>query len=422
MIALLAAGLLLVAPTPRPNVLFVLADDLAHDAVRALGNPDVHTPTLDALAGRGFVCRNAYNQESMIPAVCAPSRTMILTGRHLFRIPDPRVTQYAGPTLGATFRQAGYATACVSKPGNSFLAGHRAFETVVHQPHAGADTMARTTDAAIQFVGGAGDRPFFLYFAPTVPHDPRTAEARFHARYKPDALTLPRNFRPTAVPTGDPPVRDELLAAVPRDPAAMRHHLADYYACVTGFDHHLGRLLDAVRTAGKLDTTLVVVTSDQGLAVGGRHGLMGKQHLYEHTKPPLVVAGPGVRPGRSEALAYLFDLNPTLCELAGVMLPDGLDGRSLAGVLAGSAMAVRPTVYAVYRDTQRMVRDARWKLLWYPKAGRTQLFDLQADPYELHDRGGDPAHADTLARLRRELADRRAAFADDRVPAPGGHS
>lgn len=411
-------ALAVAAPAKPPNVLFVLADDLAPDAVRALGNPDVHTPTLDALVGRGFAFTNAYNQGSMIPAVCAPSRTMMLTGRHLFRIPDPRAKGYAGPTLGATFRAAGYATACVSKPGNSFAVGHRAFETVAHVPHVGAETMAKTTDAAVQFVRGAGDRPFFLYFAPTVPHDPRTAEARFHARYTPEALTLPRNFRPTAVPAGDPPIRDEGLAAVPRDPAEMRRQLAEYYACVTGFDHHVGRLLDAVKAAGKLDDTLIVFTSDQGLAVGGRHGLLGKQHLYEHVKSPLVLAGPGVKSGRSAALTYLFDLYPTLCDLAGVKRPDGLDGASLAPVIAGTAERVRPTLYAAYSDTQRMVRDDRWKLLWYPKTGRLQLFDLHADPDELHDRSADPAHADTLARLKRELAERRTAFGDTKVPPP----
>lgn len=413
----LAAALLLAAPAP-PNVLFVLADDLACDAVRALGNPDVRTPTLDALAARGFVFTNAYNQGSMIPAVCAPSRTMILTGRHLFRIPDPRAKSYDGPTLGGTFRAAGFRTGCVSKPGNSFLVGHQAFETMVHVPHAGAETMAKTTDAAVEFVKAGGDKPFFLCFAPTVPHDPRTAEARFHALYQPEALTLPRNFRPTPVPSGDPPIRDEQLAPLPRDPAEMRRQLADYYACVTGFDHHLGRLLDAVKAAGKLDNTLVVFTSDQGLAVGGRHGLLGKQHLYEHVKPPLVIAGPGVKPGRSDYLVYLFDLFPTACDLAGLPPPAGVDGKSLAAVLHGLDGLVRPTIYAAYSDTQRMVRVGRWKLLWYPKTNRLQLFDLQTDPDELSDKSGDPAHADTLARLKREMRDQRTAFGDTKAPPP----
>ena len=79
----------------------------------------------------------------------------------------------------------------------------------------------------------------------------------------------------------------------------MRRHLADYYACISSLDHHLGRVLDAVKATGQLDNTLVVFTSDQGLAVGGRHGLMGKQNLYEHVKPPLIVAGPGVPKGKS---------------------------------------------------------------------------------------------------------------------------
>src|SRR5687768_14500286 len=161
----------------RPNVLFVLADDQRSDTVRALGNPEIHTPTLDALAGRGFAFTNAYCQGSMVPAVCTPSRTMLLTGRSLFRIPDPRAKVYDGPTLGGVFKAAGYDTLCVSKPGNSFRYAHEQFGTVVHVPHVGAATSRRCADAAIDFLKNRkSDAPFFVYLAPSMPHDPRTAE------------------------------------------------------------------------------------------------------------------------------------------------------------------------------------------------------------------------------------------------------
>ncbi|WP_254053690.1 sulfatase-like hydrolase/transferase [Singulisphaera sp. GP187] len=84
----------------RPNILLVVTDDQRADTIRALGNPEIETPVQDALVGRGFVFRNAYCQGSMIPAVCAPSRTMLLTGKSLFRIPAPNARSYAGPTLG----------------------------------------------------------------------------------------------------------------------------------------------------------------------------------------------------------------------------------------------------------------------------------------------------------------------------------
>lgn len=401
----------------RPNVLLILTDDQRFDTIHALGNAEVRTPNLDHLAGRGFAFTNAYCQGSMVPAVCTPSRTMLLTGKSLFRIPNPRAKTYAGPTLGGEFTKAGYATLCVSKPGNSFQAGHRAFGKVVHVPHVGAATNRRCADAAIAFLNAQkGDQPFFVYFAPSMPHDPRTAEPEYHKLYDPAKLTLSKNFLPRhPFDNGELQVRDEKLAAIPRDPAEMRQHLADYYACISSLDHHIGRMLDTIKAKGQLDNTLIIFTSDQGLAVGGRHGLMGKQNLYEHVKPPLLVAGPGVPKGTSGALAYLFDLPPTLCDYAGLPVPKAWEGSSLLPVMKGEKKAVRDTLFAAYRDVQRMVRDERWKLIWYPKAGRFQLFDLAHDPDEMHDLSDQPEHADRLSAMKKRLAKQQGHWAD---PAP----
>jgi arylsulfatase A-like enzyme len=398
----------------RPNVLLVVADDQRFDTVRALGNSEIHTPTLDGLAGRGFVFTNAYCQGSMVGAVCAPSRTMLLTGRSLFRIPAPNAKTYDGPTLGGVFKSAGYATLCVSKPGNSFRVGHDAFGKVVHIPHVGAPTNQKCADAAIDFIAGhKGDRPFFVYLAPSMPHDPRTAEEKFHRLYDPAKLTLSKNFLPRhPFDNGELAVRDEKLAAVPRTEEEMRRHLAEYYACISSLDHHLGRVLEAVRAKGQLDNTLVVFTSDQGLAVGGRHGLMGKQNLYEHVKPPLILAGPGVPKGKSDALVYLFDLFPTLCDFAGVEVPKACEGASLVPVVKGEKEAVRESLFAAYKDVQRMVRDGRWKLIWYPKADRSQLFDLAGDPDEVADLSGKPEHAGRLAAMRKLLAEQQVKWGD----------
>ena len=97
----------------------------------------------------------------------------------------------------------------------------------------------------------------------------------------------------------------------------MRQHLADYYACVSDLDEQVGRILKKLSELGWAENTIIIFSSDQGLAVGGRHGLMGKQNLYEHVKPPLILAGPGIPHGQSDALVYLYDLFPTICELAG---------------------------------------------------------------------------------------------------------
>lgn len=402
----------------RPNVLFVFTDDQRFDTIAALGNKEIITPTLDALVGRGFTFTNAYCQGGNSPAVCVPSRTQLLTGRSTFRTPNPQAKTYDMPTLGKTFRNAGYATLCVSKPGNSFRAAHDHFEKVVHIPHVGAQTNARCADAVIDYLKTVDEKkPFFIYYAPSMPHDPRTAEPEFHKLYAPDKLTLSRNFRKEVpVDFGVLDIRDEKLVAYPRDPAEMRKHLAEYYACITSLDHHLDRILDALKAAKQLDNTLIVFTSDQGLAVGGRHGLMGKQNLYEHFKSPLVIAGPGIPKGQSDALVYLYDLYPTCCEATGVDVPKECDGSSLLPVIAGKKKTVRDTLFGVYMNTQRMVRDDRFKLLWYPKIEKVELFDLAADPDELANLAADPKHTDTLARMKKLMAAEQEHFGD-KLPA-----
>jgi arylsulfatase A-like enzyme len=411
----LASGSRLTA-ADKPNVIFVLADDQRFDTIAALGNGEIKTPNLDKLVARGFTFTNAYCQGSMVPAVCAPSRTMILTGRSLFRIPSPQAKTYDGPTLPGVFGAAGYATLHVGKPGNSFRAAHQKFDKNVEIAHQNAPTAQKCADAVIDFVKAHdGKKPFFVYLAPAVPHDPRVAPAEFHKLYDPAKLTLSKNFmKRHPFDNGELEVRDERLAPVPRTEADMRKHLADYYATITNLDHELGRVLDAVKSAGHADNTLVVFTSDQGLAVGGRHGLMGKQNLYEHFKSPLVIAGPGVPKGKSDALVYLFDLFPTLCDLAGVAVPKGVEGESLAPVMTGKQTG-RKRLFAAYKDVQRMVRDRTCKLIWYPKVEKFQLFDLSTDPDELKDLSEDEAYAKQFAELRAAMAREQKAWGD---PAP----
>ena len=153
-------------------------------------------------------------------------------------------------------------------------------------------------------------------------------------------------------------------------------------------------------------------TSDQGLAVGGRHGLMGKQNLYEHFKSPFILNGPGIRKGRSDALVHMHDLLPTICSLAGASIPAGVEGADLAPVIRGEKRSVRDHAFGVYKDVQRMTRDSRFKLIWYPKVRRYQLFDLKADPWELRDLSADAAHSPKVSELKKVLARQMDEFSD----------
>jgi arylsulfatase A-like enzyme len=195
-------------------------------------------------------------------------------------------------------------------------------------------------------------------------------------------------------------VRDEQLAPWPRTVEDTKQQIADYYACVTGLDHHVGRIIERLRIEGQLESTIVVFSGDNGLSLG-EHGLFGKQNLYEFggMHVPLVIAGPGIPKGKTDALVYLMDLLPTFSELAGAKTPEGVEGKSLLPVIKGRESKVRDTLYTAYKNCQRAVRDERWKLIRYPLVNVTQLFDLSIDPLELENLSDKPEHADKLREM-----------------------
>ncbi len=426
------------APTREPaNVLFLLADDMRFDTIRSLGNRDIQTPNLDRLVRGGFAFTHAFCMGSMVPAVCVPSRAMLMTGRTLFRATASPTDGIIPPQLATwpeTMKQAGFATLGVGKWHNDrasfarlFTGGGPVFfggmsdqvRIPVHDFDPGG-VYARTNeriagvfsselfaDAAITFLRQPGERPFFLHVAFTAPHDPRMAPKAFADRYSPAKIPLPKSFLPEhPFDNGEMKVRDEQLLPWPRTADAVRREIAAYYAMITHLDAQIGRILDALEASGRAGSTLVIFAGDNGLALG-RHGLLGKQNLYEHSvRVPLIFSGPGIPKGRrSDALCYLFDLFPTVMDWASLPRPDSVEGRSLWPILTGRQAAVRDVVMGAYRDVQRMVRTDRWKLIWYPQIQKYQLFDLQADPDELHDVSSRSANKSMLATLKMKLVE-----------------
>jgi arylsulfatase A-like enzyme len=224
--------------------------------------------------------------------------------------------------------------------------------------------------------------------------------------YDANSLSLSPNFMPEhPFDNGELNIRDEQLA-----------RLAAYYACISDLDEQVGRIIDTLHELDYAQNTIVIYSSDQGLAVGGRHGLMGKQNLYEHVKSPLIIAGPGIPHGKSNALVYLYDLFPTICDFAQLATPEIVEGISLLPVIHGEA-AGREYLFAAYRDCQRMVRDRRWKLIDYHVAGEhhSQLFDLQEDPHELVNLADSKEFQEILQRLRVELRRHAHEFGDPMV-------
>ncbi len=160
-------------------------------------------------------------------------------------------------------------------------------------------------------------------------------------------------------------------------------------------------------TCGKpneLDNTIVIFSGDNGLSLGD-HGLFGKQNVYEYggMHVPLLIAGPGIPTGRSDALAYLFDLFPTICDFTSTPIPAVVESKSLVPVMTGESKAVRDYLFTAYKP-QRAVRTDHWKLIRYTHINKTQLFDLQTDPRETNDLADKPDHAGKVEEMMALLA------------------
>ena len=400
------------AATPRPpNILHLHADDLRADGLHALGTDLLRTPNLDTIVARGRTFTHAYTQGSMEGAVCQPSRAMLLTGKSWRRVPGRKDPVDPATTLPGVIAAAGYSTFHVGKSGNGFIQGLNAFQTNIiiddRTPELRTDSSERHADAVLGFLQqrGANAQPFYIYVAPPVPHDPRVAPAEFTKLYDPAKIPLSAAFLPQHPwDNGEMAVRDELLAPWPRTPADTKQQLAEYYASISAWDHQIGRIFAALKASGEWENTIIVVSSDNGLSMGD-HGLFGKQNVYEFggMHVPLVVAGPGIASGRSEALVYLLDLFPTFADFAHATAPAGIEGHSLVPILQGKQTKVRDVLYTGYKDGQRAIRNDRWKLIRYTLVDRTQLFDLSVDPHELNNLAGKPEYADKVAALTAAL-------------------
>ncbi len=420
--------LLLVMASPlvadeRPNILLLFADDQRADTIAELGNDVIQTPNLDALVRSGFHFNRAYCMGAMQGAVCVPSRAMLNSGRSLFNIQE---NLKGITTIGELLGQQGYTTFGTGKWHNqqesflrSFEQGRNVFfggmgdhtRVKLVDVNDGQTTNERIgdkfsstlfADAAVDFLQSRdGAQPFYAYVAFTAPHDPRQAPDDYIHRYAPDQIPLPENYLPqhpffNGWMTG----RDETLAPWPRTKTIVRHQLAEYYGLISHLDFEIGRVLQALEESGQADNTIVIYSADHGLAVGS-HGLLGKQSVYEHSmRAPLIFRGAGIPPGEaSDALVYLFDIFPTVCDLTGVAPPEGVDGQSLAPIWRGEQAGVRDSLFLAYEKFMRSVRDDRWKLIRYPHIHKTQLFDLENDPHELHDLAGDHRQARRIARM-----------------------
>jgi arylsulfatase A-like enzyme len=254
-----------------------------------------------------------------------------------------------------------------------------------------------------------------MYVGFNAPHDPRQAPEEFLQMYPIDAIKVPPNYLPQhPFDQGDYKTRDELLAPFPRTELDVKMHRREYYAIISHLDAQIGRILEALNASGQRSNTYVILTADHGLAVG-EHGLMGKQNQYERSmRMPLIVRGPGIQPGKTvDALVYQHCMYATTCELAGIPVPPHVGFPSLAPMLRDpSPKPLYDAVFGWLNVLQRSVRTRQHKLILYTQINRYQLFDLEQDPWEMHDLIDDAAHQPIqlqmvarLKQLQAELGD-----------------
>ncbi|APX34088.1 hypothetical protein BH708_16800 [Brachybacterium sp. P6-10-X1] len=368
----------------RPNIVQIVMDDLGCGDLGCTGSPLIATPRMDAAAAEGLLIEQAY---SAAPT-CTPSRAALLTGRYaqrvgLHRVVFPEETEGLSSferTIADVLGDVGYRCAAFGKwhlgDGPEHNPLRHGFEEFFGLPYSndmdplylvdGEDPVAgevdqtlltkQYTDRAMDFISRQGDAPFFVHLAHTFPHIPLHVEAPF--RGVSEAGTY-----------------------------------GDTVECV---DHHIGRLLDHLDGLGLRESTLVVITSDNGpWFEGSTAGLRGRKiDCYEGgVRAPLIVRWPGIVPAgaRSEDVVSLLDLPVTYAALTGATMPADrpIDGIDRTAVLLGAEAPPRPPLFFCSHWDLHAVRDGRWKL-HLQRIGRDrrelpQLFDLSRDPQESYD-------------------------------------
>ena len=438
----------LVSQTPtvsgrRPNILFIIVDDQSpFDFKFYNSSSTLHAPCIEKLAREGMVFDAAYHMGAFSGAVCTPSRHMVMCGRTVWHLPigpkmprpekgkprQPYVAPHCPPelesnTLATVFNRAGYDTMRTCKRGNSYEKANQQFTVRNDATKRGgtAETGSQWHgDQVINFLTDrekSGDEdPFLIYFGLSHPHDTRDGTPQYLAKYgstnHTDKKELPASHaKQPPVPSNWLPhhpfdnthmdVRDEVSVSGVwgnRDTQTIRNEIGREYACSENIDAQVERVLEKLTAMGEVENTWIFYTSDHGIAIG-RHGLQGKQNLYEHTwRVPLIVKGPGVRPGsRMPGNTYLGDTLATLCAITGVTPPSTDEGKSFLPVLEEKTETVRDVLYGVYCGGQkpgmRSVRKGDWKLIKYesPSGGlHTQLFNIQENPHEFLAEHHDP--------------------------------
>jgi len=421
------------------NILFIVVDDMGHADMSCAGHSLLKTTHLDRLAAKGVRFTHAFTPYP----ICSTSRAAILTGKDSWtngclmnEVPiAPGTVQF--PMLVS---KAGYECHYIGKWHNDGKPWTRGFTSGSYQAVGGMyprerggqtkpwvtdfgsdvsrqiDRFSTTLfcDGAVDFLDQhqSNDKPFLMYLSLTVPHDPWMPPQEYLDLYPEESIPLPNNFLPR--PHGKwysdwhgTHLRDQVLMPFPRTAEGVRDVTRRYYATVTHMDHEIGRVLDKLEKKHLSENTVVIFVADHGISLGS-HGFSGKQTMYEEgIRTPLIIRHPGLKKNRriNSNMVSLMDFFPTICEVAGVDVPEDIEGKSLLRLYQGTGSPIRNEVFATFisephRWNVRAIRTTRYKYIKHLTTDEVELFDLQCDPDEMTNLADTASHR----KIQRSLA------------------
>lgn len=458
--------LLIAAPAPfaqtarnkqakPPNIIFIMSDDHAAQAISAYGSKLIKTPNIDRMADEGMRFENCFVTNS----ICTPSRAAILTGKysHLNGVPVFNSIDGSQPMLQKYLQGAGYYTGMIGKwhlgsdptgfdywnilPGQGAYYDPVLIEKGQRKKYNGYATDI-ITDLSLDFIKNRPtDKPFFLMCHHKAPHRPWQPNEKYRKQFENVNVPEPETFNDDYAGRSDAPrqatnhidtdLNETDLKMKP--PAGLsgqelkkwkyQRYMRDYLACVASVDENIGRMLDYLDKNGLAENTMVIYTSDQGFFLG-EHNMFDKRFMWEESlRMPLLIRWPGqIRPKSvSRGMILNVDFAPTMLEAAGVKTPADMQGRSFVPLLRGQTpKGWRTSMYYRYYHPGHHnvaahygIRTDRYKLIFYNKLNQWEMFDLQKDPREMHNVYADAAYAGVLKQLKGELARLKKQVKDD---------
>ena len=439
----------------KPNVLFIISDDLTATALSCYGNKVCKTPSIDRLASQGTRFTKAYCQGTY----CGPSRASFMSGYYPHAIkmlgygsPRPAIGERA--TWAQHFKNNGYHTARVSKifhmgvpggiekgtdgaddpaswterfnsagpewkapgdgetlennadgrkpgpvGGNTFVVVEADGDDLVHSD-------GKTAAKAVELIKQHKDKPFFLGVGFVRPHVPFVAPRKDYTDFLPYAkMQLPPKLKDDWADIPKAGINYKTSKNMKMDVRRQKKAVGGYYASVAFMDRMVGQVLDGLTEAGLDDNTIVIFTSDHGYHLG-EHDFWAKVSLHDESAAvPLIIRMPGKKPAVCHSLVELLDLYPTLSNLCGLKVPGRLQGKDISEMMTDPAKEVRSAAFSV-NGKGFLLREQDWAFIAYGRNGQgdQELFDMKQDPKQFTNLAKDPKYGQTLARFQKQMA------------------